>query len=273
MKKSLLKLICGVFAISLLFSSCLGDSSSEESYNGVFAYITTRKAADGQSAQIVAAANGIYFTSNYIQTLTVGKCYLLSLRFDYANHLGNYIYQADDTAVPSELQQSRASVVSGSISMDDAFNPTDFAPHPYALSYSNYFGDNWGVYFTATLKEKDTPVAYAFYDVDKQYEEIDGVRKDVGKNQIILDIRFANIPGADSGTEKSTGYLTVLNLSDIRNEYLRYVDFGGKSTVDVNIKFRYNQLQSDKTIKSDVYVGSWNETMYAFRYINEEIKE
>lgn len=268
MKKSLLKLICSVFAITLLFSSCLGDSSTEQSFNGAFAYITTRPAAEGQPGQIVAAVNGVYFTSSYIKTLNTGRCYLVSLRFDYANHLGNYIYQAEDTAVPTELPQSRASVVSGSIPMDDAFNPTDFAPS--VASFDTFFGDCWGLSFVATLKEKDTPTAYVFYDRERQYEMIDGVRTDVGKNQIILDVRFANTPGAD-GTERSANYLTVSNLSDIRSVYEGNVEFGGNSTVDVFIKFRYNQRQSDGTIKSDVYVGSWTETKYAFRYTNGDI--
>lgn len=266
MKKSLLKLICSVFAITLLFSSCLGDSSTEQSFNGGFAYITTRPAAEGQPGQIVAAVNGVYFTSNYIKTLNTGRCYLVSLRFDYANHLGNYIYQAEDTVVPTELQQSRASVVSGGIPMDDAFNPTSFAPA--VASFDTFFGDCWGLSFVATLKEKDTPTAYVFYDREGQFEmNSDGLKVETGKNQIILDVRFANTPGAD-GTERSDEYLTVSNLSDIRSEYERNVEFGGNSTVDVFIKFRYNQKQSDGSLK-EVYVGSWTETKYAFRYTND----
>lgn len=262
MKKSLFKLILGVFATVMLFSSCLGDGSREFENNNAFAYITT---IDGKQC---AAMDGCYFTSTLIKTLTVGRCYILGYRTNM-EAVNSRVFLAEDTAQPIELTTTYGRA--GSPTIEDTFNPLEFYPF---LSYrpDSFMGDNWGVVYTAKLKEKDTPQAHFFYDTEKQYEMIDGVRKDVGKNQIIIDVRFDYIPGADGSIVK-TQSLTVGNLSQIKNTYKISDKFeaGSGTYADVAIKFRYNQLQSDDTtVKEDVYVGSWTSAPYFFRYYKAE---
>lgn len=261
MKKSLFKLILGVFATVMLFSSCLGDGGYESGNNNAFAYITT---IDGKQC---AAMDGCYFTSTLIETLTVGRCYILGYRTNL-EAVNSKVFLAEDTAQPIELTTTYGRVNTPTV--ENTFNSYDF--RPYYGSFDSFYGDNWGVVYTAKLKEKDTPRAHFFYDTEKQYEMIDGVRKDVGKNQIIIDVRFDYIPGADGSTVKKER-LTVGNLSQIKNTYKDSDKFdeGSGTYVDVAIKFRYNQLQPDDvTVKEDVYTGSWTSAPYYFRYYKAE---
>lgn len=265
MKKSLFKLILSTFAVVILFSSCLGDGNNEFGSDSSFAYIKIDQTTGVQCA----AVDGIYITSTTIQTLEVGRCYLISYRVSSDNLSSSGIYQnATISSQPSSLTTTIGVV--GAASIENTFNPYDF--QPYYGSFDSFFGDNWGVVYTAKLKEKDTPRAYFFYDADKQYEMVDGVRKDVEKNQLIIDVRFNYTSGEDGSTIK-TGRLTVGNLSIIKNafQYSGNFEQGSATYADVAIKFRYNQLQSDDTtVKEDVYVGSWTSSLYSFRYYKSE---
>ena len=265
MKKSLFKLILGVFATVLLFTSCLGDSSRSEEFS-TFAYITT---VDGVQC---AAIGGVYFWSPRIETLSQGRCYILGYRTNYEAY-SSKILLAEDIAEPILLTTTYSRIESPTI--EDTFNPISFAP--YYGSSNSFYGDNWGVaYITTKLKESDTPNAYFFYDSNRQYEMVDGVRQDVKKNQMIIDVRFNYTPGADGGTVLKRQCLSVGNLSQIRQEYKMKnsdnFEFGSEGYVSVAIRFRYNQLQSDgQTVKTDVYVGDWNPSLYYLLYYKTDL--
>lgn len=265
MKKSLFKLILGVFATVLLFTSCLGDSNSSSENPNAFAYITT---IDGKQC---AAIGGVYFWSPRIATLSQGRCYILSYRTNYEAY-SSKILLAEDIAEPILLTTTYSRIEPPTI--EDTFNPISFAP--YYGSSNSFYGDNWGFAYTAKLRDNDTPDAYFFYDSNRQYEMVDGVRQDVKKNQMIIDVRFNYTPGADGGTVLKRQCLSVGNLSQIRQEYkIKNSDnfeFGSDGYISVAIKFRYNQLQSDDTtVKPDVYVGDWNSSLYNLLYYKTDL--
>lgn len=262
MKKSLFKLILGVFATVMLFSSCLGDGSYESGNNNAFAYITT---IDGKQC---AAMDGYYFTSTLIKTLTVGRCYILGYRTNW-EAASSQIFHAEDTAQPIELTTTYGRANTPTV--ENTFNPSSFQPE--ITVYSDYLGNNCSFIYIAKLKEKDTPRAYCYYDVNRQYEMIDGVRKDVGKNQIIIDVRFDYISGADGNSANRT-WRSVSNLSEIKSWYKQNSENYDASVsgdfVKVDVKFRYNQLQSNETVKEDVYFGSWTSSPCYFAYEKEQ---
>lgn len=265
MKKSLFKLILGVSAIVILFTSCLGDGNNEFGSDNSFSYITTHP----KTGKKVAALNeGIYISAPAIDALESGRCYLVSYRISTDNLSSSGIYENATISAVSSSITSTIGIVGSAIAMTDTFNPSDFIP--YYGRFDDFVGDSWGFYYTAKLKEKDTPRAYFFYDEEKQFEMVDGVRKDLGKNQIIIDVRFNYTAGEDGSTIKAKR-LSVGNLSRIKSEYKGSADFdpsaGDAVAVNVAIKFRYNQLQSDDTtVKEDVYVGSWTSAPYNFTY-------
>lgn len=259
MKKSLFKLILSTFAVGLLLTSCLGDSTNSRENPRAFAYITT---IDGTQC---AAMDGYYYTSAIIKTLTVGRCYILGYRTNYEAATSKILH-AEDISQPIALVTTYGRVDAPNI--ENAFNPSAFQPEIGV--YSTYFGNNCSFIYKAKLKEKDTPRAHCFYDVTKQYEMIDGVRKDVGKNQIIIDVRFDNIPGAD-GASVDNSWRSVSDLSGIKNWYKENSDnYDPANATDnyvrVDVKFRYNQLQSDGTTVKEVYFGNWTTPTCYFAY-------
>ncbi len=267
MKKLLFNLILGTFTAVVLFTSCLGDGNNEFGSDNVFAYITTHEKT---GRKVAALSQAIYISSPTIDGLESGKCYLMSYRLSSDNLSSNGIYEnATITGVSKSITPTMSIV--GPVTIEDTFNPSDFIPY-YGRSDS-FVGNNWGfLYTTAKLKENDTPRAYFFYDADRQYEMVDGVRKDVEKNQIIIDVRFNYVPGVDGGSVLKQQILSVGNLSQIRQEYKNSdnFEFGSGTYVNVVIKFRYNQLQSDNTtVKTDVYVGSWTSAPYNFTYYKD----
>ncbi|MDR2954934.1 MAG: hypothetical protein LBV43_07630 [Prevotella sp.] len=270
MKKSLFKLILGMFATVMLFSSCLGDGSNETGNSGAFAYITT-----DQTGIKYAVVDTYRITSTAIQGLEAGSCYLIDYRFSFENQSSSGIYQNATMSSQPVLLVSTMGAVGTATTVTETFNPYDF--QPYAGSFDSPYGYNLGVAYIAKLKETDSPRAYFFYDAKKQFEMTnDGVtQEDVKENQIIIDVRFAHTNGAD-GSQIKAGRITVGNLYQIREAYKRSDKFkeGSGEYTDVAIKFRYNQLQSDdKTVKEDVYVGSWTPapySYYCFRYHKAE---
>lgn len=266
MKKSLFKLILGVFTTVMLFTSCLGDSSNEFGNDNIFAYITTHEET---GRKVAALYQGIYISSSTIDALESGKCYLMSYKVSTDNLSASGIFENATVSAVSESITNTTGVVSAA-TIEDTFNPTEFAP--YFVRPDSFLDDNWGFYYTTTtLKEKDTPKAYFYYDVDKQYEMVDGVRKDVEANQIIIDVRFNYTAGVDGGSVLTKQRLSVGNLSLIKNAYKYSDNFeqGTDAYVYVAIKFRYNQLQSDNTMETDVYVGSWTSSPYNFLYYKD----
>lgn len=267
MKKSLIKLVFSAFAAVIMFTSCLGDGENVTERSYVFAYI----GYDASKGGIYAAVDGWYITSPYIQTLNVGSCYLISYRTSM-EEVASGVFKAEDITQPESLTSTYGRVTAPTI--EDTFPITTFQPAVYA--FSNYYGDNWLFTYTGKLKEKDTARAHFFYDTERQYEiTTNGSQKDLEKNQMIIDVRFDYITGAD-GTASPRSLYSVGALGEIKTRYyaehfndLVWATQGSSKYASVSIKFRYNQGQSDGTTK-EVYVGEWGTSSpYCFWYFEE----
>lgn len=254
MKKLFLKSVLSLLAVAafFVFSSCLGESNRDIDRSGSFAYVTTPKDGGVQ----YAAVDRIYITSSYIQQqLTSGSCYLMSFRSSL-NSTYPGIYDVTETAQAVKLE-STVGVV-GSVSRDDTVNPT-------SLSYiygapDIFYGNNWGFKYSVKVGKNDTPRAYFFYNRDNQTEEVNGVSQPLAKNQMIIDVRFGYVAGADDEKVQKE-VISVGNLSNILTNFVtdanRFEQSVDQGYTDVFFKLRYNQLQSDgKTIK-ETLVGSW----------------
>jgi hypothetical protein len=267
MKKSILKLIFSAFVVVMLFTSCLGGGNNVFERSGSFAYIQYDPAKG-----VYAAVDQWYITSPLIKNLEVGRCYFISYRT--SREVVGDIYVAEDMAQPVLLRTTQGST--GTAPDDESFgdhrlNPTAFEPR-YG-SFDSFFGDNWGFAYRVRLKEKDTPRAYFYYDSARQSEMVEGVLRPVGKNQIIIDVRFDYFPGEDVGNATERLEVSVGNFSRIKSEYQYSDDFqwtgtmsDGSRYAEVSVRFRYNQLQSDGTTRNDVYVGQWSPNPYRFDY-------
>jgi hypothetical protein len=197
----------------------------------------------------------------------VGRCYILGYRTNYEAY-SSKILLAEDIAQPVALTTTSGVADAPTA---DTFNPSSFQPE--IAVYSDYLGNNCSFIYTAKLKENDRPRANCFYDVNKQYEMVDGVRKDVEKNQIIIDVRFDYIQGGDLGSSVNRSWRSVCDLSNIKRQYQyseNYDPTVSGDFVKVDVKFRYNQLQSNETVKEDVYFGSWTSSPCYFAYEKEQ---
>ncbi|MDR2950887.1 MAG: hypothetical protein LBV71_16995 [Prevotella sp.] len=283
MKTSILKLVCGVFSIAFLFSSCLGDSDNKIEIGSDLAFITTM----GSSYSKVAAVTGKGYGNMYIQSpqidqLQEGQCYLLSYRITNLSANSSGYYTAEDFgAVPVKLNQTLGAATAPVV--ENNFAPTSFSLAYYSPSYfqsssTTYvplFGDRWVFNATTLLKEKDEVYMYFYYDKSKQQEEVNGVMTDIGDNKIIIDVRFKKESFGD-GVESNKQIMAVGNLSDIKRDFRRSDKFSfasGEKTRLVPIKFRYMKsvTEGNNTVNKETLDGTWNtdQVQFAFLYSTE----
>ena len=280
MKTSILKLICGVFSIAFLFSSCLGDSDNKIEIESDYAFITTM----GSAYTTVAAVTGRGYGARYIQSPWINQsqteeCYVLGYRLTDLNSSTSGYYTAEDFGpVPVKLNQTRGTYTAPS--KQDDFAPTSFRILYYDLgqlyNYNSFFGDRWIWGVTTKLGEKDEVYAHFYYDPTNQKEEANGVMTDIGENKIIIDVRFERQKYGD-GTETNKEVACVGNLSDIKRYFQNQsgkFDYKGEKSVYIPIKFRYNKTVTEggQDVVRQTIDGTWstdNSRQYVFHYAKE----
>ncbi|NDV93841.1 hypothetical protein D0T84_02770 [Dysgonomonas sp. 521] len=267
MKTSILKLICGVFSVGILFSSCLGDSDTNSSIGFDYAYITS---VDG--VKVAAVANGrTYITTDQIQVKgQEGQVYAMGYTINTSQTGGGgKYYIAEDSGQAMMLLTQRSAGIASPAAVEDDYTPTAFGVATYYAD-SGFFGDRWVFAAQAALKDKDEAWMEFYYDVDNQKEEVNGVAQEIGNNKIIIDIRFKKDARGD-GALSSTTINSVGNLSNIRN-YFRTSNkfsFNGEKYVYIPIKFRYHILKKDSNnqdVVTEVLEGNWN-TDSSYKYL------
>lgn len=281
MKTSILKLVCGVFSIAFLFSSCLGDSDNKIEIGSDYAFITTM----GSAYTTVAAVSGggygpMYLSSEQISRLQTEECYVLGYRITNTSSNTSGYYTAEDIgATPVKLNQTRGAYTAPS--RQDDFAPTSFRILYYDLgllnaNYSSFFGDRWIWAVRSSLGEKDEVYAHFYYDPANQREEVNGVMTDIGENKIIIDVRFERQKYGD-GAETNKEVACVGNLSDIKRYFQNQsgkFDYKGEKNIVVPIKFRYNKTVTEggQDVVKETIDGTWstdNSGQYVFRYAKE----
>lgn len=273
MKTSIFKLICGVFSVGFLFSSCLGDSDNSTTIGSDYVYITS---ADGVKIGATATTN-TYITTEQIQSKGVeGQVYIMGYNIinSQTGGGGKYYLAEDSGQAMKALTQKNASI-SSPASVEDDYTPTAFAVSFYSAG-SVFFGDRWVFGAQASLKDKDDPWMEFYYDASNQKEEVNGVVQEIGNNKIIIDVRFKKTATAD-GAESSTTVNLVGNLSSIRSYFQSSGKFSynGEKYVYIPIKFRYNLLKknsSNQDVPTETLDGNWNTDSsgkYAFYYSTE----
>ncbi|MDR3058298.1 MAG: hypothetical protein LBU84_09190 [Prevotella sp.] len=281
MKTSILKLVCGVFSIAFLFSSCLGDSDNKIEIGSDYAFITTMGSTYTQVAAVSGRGYGpMYLTSVEIAKLQPGECYLLGYRITNTSSGSTGYYTAEDIgAVPVKLNQTTGSYTAPT--RTDDFAPTAFsiAYYDFGLlnaNYSSFFGDRWICGIRTPLGEKDEVYAHFYYDLANQKEEVNGVMTDIGENKIIIDVRFERQKYGD-GAETNKEVACVGNLSQIKSYFQsqsgKYNDKGEKNVL-IPIKFRYNKTVTEggQDVVKETLEGTWNvdnSAQYVFRYARE----
>ncbi|MDR0824244.1 MAG: hypothetical protein LBN74_04070 [Prevotella sp.] len=279
MKTSMLKLICCVFSIAFLFSSCLGETNTEIEVVADYAYITTL----GSGVQVAAVSgqgNGpMYVTSPQIATLQRGQCYTLGYKISNTSSASGYYVAEDFGAKAVMLNQTMGHPTAPSEEND--YLPTSFGVlfYDYGLlttTYQSFFGDRWIFGAKASLRDKDDPSMEFYYDPNNQKEEVNGQMGEIGDNKIIIDVRFKRTNSGD-GAEASTNVMCVGDLSYIKYSFQtsgHFNDNGQKST-PIPIKFRYTRLDGSgaSAVGKTETIGNWStdsaSAMFVFNYVKE----
>lgn len=283
MKTSILKLICGVFSIAFLFSSCLGDTNNKIEIAVDYAFISTTSTYS-QIATVTGQSYGgvMQIQSPQINQLQSGECYTLGYRITNASMNSSGYYTAEDYgATPVKLNQTLGAATAPVVEND--FNPEAFTVVYYnsgyaqnGSSFSPLFGDRWIFGASTSVKEKDEVFMYFYYDKSKQQEEVNGVMTDVGDNKMIIDVRFKKVSYGD-GVETSKPVTAVGNLTEIKRAFRHSDKFSyasGEKVRIVPIKFRYMKsvTEGSNTVNKETLIGTWSTDssgQYAFLYSTE----
>ena len=258
MKTSILKLICGVFAVGLLFSSCLGDSDNKININNDYVFVTTK---NSMKVAAVASYRTWIVTDQVNASNTIeGQYYTMGYSINTSQSLGNGVYQGTDYGQPLVRIEQTSVAVKAPDRVDD-FNPTTFtSPFPYPIK--DFFGDGWVFGAQAQLKEGTVTDMYFYYDASNQKEEVNGVVQEIGNNKIIIDVRFGkSLEG--NGALGSRAVLYVAKMTQLRS-YFQYqsgkFSFNNEKSVAIPIKFRYNKTvtENGKDVVKETLDGNWN---------------
>lgn len=264
MKKTFLKVFFSLFALSLFFSSCLGDNENTYKATNDFVYIT--QSDNGLKYAVLSAYPGIFGSLTGISDASVGSCYLLSYKINTSQVTQDGLYILENPSISTALQQSTSI---------DFYNAPpaplgDSEVHPNSFTVARFFpynlmGDRWLITLNLARDEGERIIPYVYFDTENQFEDAEK-QKPVGTNQIILDVLFAkqNPTGAAGVT---SDYQVVLNLSPIRtnqNNTTLFPDFEfSENLATVQVRFRYRKYK-DATGAYDttLYPSAWSSSPY-----------
>ncbi|WP_156032926.1 hypothetical protein [Prevotella sp. 10(H)] len=253
-KTSLLRILCSVFSVVLLMSSCLGDGDSSFTVERDFAYIVSGDVGPGKYA---ITPNG-YIVSDVITKLQTGKCYYIG--YKVTNTTAEGFYQAEYVNVLNngnpipDAEFSLLPPYSGIPVRNDTITPTNLAIKLWSGS-QHAIGDRWLVDYNMTKKENDEVKAYFYFDRNNQKDSEGEIKP--GDNKIIIDIRFAFIKNTGE-TNVTDVFSTVGNLGGVRTNYTPDYTKGEEKYVNVPVKFRYQKYTTAGQPAEVVYIGSWN---------------
>lgn len=249
-KLSTSKVILLLLPLAFLLNSCsLKDSFSIESYED-FAYITN---IDGKKC---AATSNWYITSELIQGLEYGDCYILSYRItdqSAANvYTASYTEMVSDGALRRFVLSEQESITPSDLSDYEPFDVAAAGVNAY--DPTTYYGDNWHFKVSSQYSFNNNDVRPRFYyDKNNQFDESGS---DVtGRNRVIIDIVFEAKEGVSKENNNKV-YDFVVNMSPLRTLFSPNLDgaqtSGSDKYVNVLVMFRY------KKEGKDVFLGSWD---------------
>jgi hypothetical protein len=266
MKTSIFKLISGAFFAGILFSSCLGDSDNVIEKTEDFVYITS---IGGTKVGAISYYPWTYITTGAIQgsTLLTNQFYIMGYRINTKNlgGNGNYYIAEDIGQLPKQVEQTKG-LATAPPAIDNEFYPTTFVVVTYYPANTLY-GDRWVFGAQASLKEegKDFPIMNFYYDPANQREDTnnDGVTEEIGKNKMIIDVRFV-AESFSEGQKTSRTFYSAGDLSGIRSYFQSQsgkLDYDGEKYIYIPIKFRYRKATKDSNNQDttvEVFDGNWN---------------
>lgn len=240
MKTSVFKLICSVFAVSLLMSSCLGDSDNSVKVERELALIKI----ENYTTKCAVTANG-YITNASIQDLREDRCYYIAYKITSSGASGNvynaeYINVIDPDPVPQTYLMENNLVLDG-----DAISSLGVG----RFSMGDYFGDKWQFFAKIPLKEGEGVNAQFYYDSNNQKSE---TGDDLEKNQVIIDVRFTKTNvNSNNVTAPERDIEVIGDFSELRRTIYKdkaeYTDADGYKYANVAIKFRYTKIKANTT--------------------------
>lgn len=281
MKKNLFKASLILSTITLLFSSCLGDTDSTYEASNDFVYVNTNP-SDGVVYASLYAYAGLFATSPEIANLRPGNCYSLSYKLTTNNTQGAY-YIAELTAAPVPIPQSNGVLF---LNEGETLPSQQNEIYPTSLGVSKgypgefLFEDRWlcSAKFKKALNDEISIMLY--YDPNNQFEDLKK-EKPVGANKMIFDLVLVrNYPSTQEQTVQD--YAFVSNMSGMRS-YVEDIIMGAvtpsnptiemaeQDEVYVQYRFRYKQDSADS---AEGYVvklypeNSWSDNIRL--YFNKE---
>lgn len=284
MKKNLFKVSLILSTISLLFSSCLGDTDSTYEASNDFTYVK-RNSSDGVVYASLFAYAGLFATSPAIADLNPGSCYFMSYKLSTSNTQGAY-YVAELVANPVPIPQSQGVLV---LNEGESLPSQQNEIYPTSLAVSKgapgefLFEDRWlcSAKFKKALNDEISIKLY--FDPNNQFEDLEKT-KPVGANKMILDIALVkNYPSTQEETVQD--YSFVANMSGMRS-YIENIIMGSvttsKPTIEmseqdeayVQYRFRYKKESSNVAEGYEVKLypeNSWSDNIRL--YFNKQEME
>ena len=260
MKRKILNFSFAVFAIGLLFTSCLGDNDTTYKAGSDFVYVTTY---DNQKLAMSSEYVGLSFTGSEVLSATSGRCYFASYNLNSSDMTGN-VFNAQNLYMGSPIPQSMGVQFEKPTSTvsDAAIDLGNFVVQRF--NSSDVLGDKWLLSINLTKAPADVVTGYVYYDAANQ--STDGGANPLPVNRIVLDVLFTNTsPG---GVSAKTDYNYVLDLAQIRTSAALLKNKEGKNVAEFNyevsgkkyaplqIIFRYNKLNQTGNASVATYYPS-----------------
>lgn len=211
-KFSYLMMIAFLAIISMVMSSCLGDTESKASGTD-YVYVTYLN--DTQCAYLPRL--GIYITSTEIKNIQVGSIVQLSYNVNLSQ-ITNIYNATNVVVVDATLYTPSQQGTVYRVTSLPAVTSADSAFVALPTSFSNDFSSFWGYRrlcsFTSNLIGTQTAKVELYYDENRQ---VDTNGLDLKNGEVVLDVRIKKGSAPSNETETAQERGAVVNLTGLHN--------------------------------------------------------
>ena len=253
MKKTTIFLISALCTLTILFSSCLGDTNSSMSPDRSISYVISK---DGQ--QYALTAEQIYITNDFVQkTLDAQKFYHLKYSWNTddtknsagAYQLKNITYSSGDTYPIQEIstfdiKNKTDYEIAGK---NDFLGLTNFVP--YYFSAINLLNDKWVFQCTVSAYKEDFAIGRdGANNIRLNIVLQPNSQNSLEKNQAVSDVYLERINDLAIDTSKQKVTDSFLVVVDLRNLRSYFDDRLYQESVTDKSVLAYNQFKYYKYV-------------------------
>lgn len=260
MKKAVLKVqLLLAVAITLLFTSCLGDDENSRTSYGEFVSVTN---VNGKK---VAAFSYGYLDSDALKDLEVGDCAIVDYKIELKNsssfYTPDFLIINENNIFPKQNQfvvttSTEYPLPSESITADDLF--TGILGVEFSYSYPNqHYDDKWLLKYTYKKSESEEAPEIQIY-----YNQTEQEAANLEKGIVVLDCVLSRMGGNTGEKNIQESNLAVVDFSKIRKtlENIAVKESDSSDAKKVQFRFRYYVPTSTVTgheLRTDPLTGKY----------------